>query len=128
MNAVQWYAFNYERIYYNQTIEISTNLYSDMSQYASIQLIWIKENMERTVLICSDFSALFQKCLLHNGCRCILSIFLITEFIFRWTKDSFVFYSLSPTWKVWILLRINSVDSFKNQLYNCGFFKKNQHF
>ena len=66
-------------------MEISTNLYSDMSQYASMAA-----QMERTVLICSDFSVLFQKCLLHNGCRCILSIFLITEFIFRWTKDSFV--------------------------------------
>ena len=68
----------------------------------------------RTALFCSDFSVLFPKCcFLHHGYCCILSIFIITEFIFRLTKDSFVFYLLSP---------VKTVDSFKNQLFNCRFF------
>ena len=79
-------------------MDISTNLYSDLSEYASMTAHMNQRKYGKNVLICSDFSVLLQKCLLlHNGCCCILSIFLITEFIFRWTNDSFVLYSLSPT-------------------------------
>ena len=79
-------------------MEISTNLYSDMSEYGSMTAHMNQTKYGKNVLICNDFSVLLQKCcLLHNGCCCIMSIFLITELIFRWTKDSFVFYSLSLT-------------------------------
>ena len=79
-------------------MDISTNLYSDMSGYASMTAHMNQRKYEKSVLICSDFSVLLQKCcLLHNGCSGILTIFLITELIFRWTINSFVFYSLSPT-------------------------------
>ena len=58
-------------------MEISTNLYSDMSEYASMTAHMNRTKYGKNVLICSDFSVLLQKCcLLHNGCCCIMSIFL----------------------------------------------------